>query len=110
MSSSKKDRPNLSSLNDLPMNSAIQSTIIVAVKEVVNEDANPSISCARCREEDDGHSDAVQYCQDCQLPLCDTHAILHQKNKKIKDHALVPAGNWLWQTQQMCLCKEFDND
>jgi len=54
------------------------------------EDANPSICCTRCQEESDEHSDAVQFCQDCQLPLCDAHAILHQKDKKTKDHALVP--------------------
>jgi len=80
----------MSSLNDLPMNSAIQSTIIDAVKKVDNEDANPSISCARCREEDDEHNDASQFCQDCQLPFCDDHANLHQKKKNTKDHALVP--------------------
>jgi len=69
------------------MNSAIQSTIIDAVKKVDDEDANPSICCTRCRKEDDEHNDAIQFCQDCQLPLCDAHVILHQKNKKTKDHA-----------------------
>jgi hypothetical protein len=44
--------------------------IVHAVKEVDNEDTKPSISCTRCREEDDEHNDAVKYCQDCQLPLC----------------------------------------
>jgi hypothetical protein len=64
--------------------------IVHAVKEVDNEDTKPSISCTRCREEDDEHNDAVKYCENCQLPLCDGHVILHQKNKNTKDHTLVP--------------------
>ncbi len=52
--------------------------------------ANPTICCSRCQEEDDEHDDAIQSCQYCQLPLCDGHVILHQKNKKTKDHTLLP--------------------
>jgi DNA-binding beta-propeller fold protein YncE len=60
------------------------------LKKVDNEHANSSICCTRCQEEYDEHNDAVQFCQECQLPLCERHAALHQKNKKTKDHALVP--------------------
>jgi len=66
------------------------STIIDAVKKVDDEDANPSICCTHCQEEYDEHIDSVQFCQDCQSLLCDAHVILHQKDKKTKDHALLP--------------------
>jgi hypothetical protein len=48
-----------------------------------------SLYCAVCLE-DDEQSDAVQFCKECQLPLCDDHVNLHQKAKEIKDHFLVP--------------------
>jgi len=79
----------MSSLNDLPINSAIESTIIDAVKKADDEDANPSICCTHCQEEYDEHNDSAQFCQECQWSLCEHHAALHQKNK---DHALVPIG------------------
>jgi hypothetical protein len=90
----KKEYPNISTVKDLPINFLIESTVeivhSVADKKVVNEDANPSICCGSCREEYDEHNDAVKYCEDCQLPLCDGHVILHQKNKNTKGHTLVP--------------------
>jgi DNA-binding beta-propeller fold protein YncE len=66
------------------------STIIDAVKKVDDEDANPSICCTCCQEEYDEHNDAVQFFQECQLLLCDAHAIVYQKDKKTKNHELVP--------------------
>jgi tripartite motif-containing protein 2/3 len=90
----KKKYPNISTVKDFPINFLVESTTeivnAVASKEVDNKDTNPSIYCTRCREEYDEHNDAVKYCQDCQLPLCDGHVILHQKNKNTKDHSLVP--------------------
>jgi hypothetical protein len=46
----------MTSLNDLPINSAIQPTIIDAVKKVDDEDASSSICCTHCQEEDDEHN------------------------------------------------------
>jgi hypothetical protein len=94
MSSSKKEHTNIISVNDLPMNPVIQSTTnmtynaaAAAVKKVDDQHASSSICCTCCQEEDDEHNDAAQFCQDCQLPLCDAHAALHQK---AKNHSLVP--------------------
>lgn len=82
------------SVNDLPINPVIQSTTNMihnaAAKKVDDQYASPSICCTRCQEEDAEHNDAVQFCQDCQLPFCDAHAALHQKAKKAKNHSLVP--------------------
>jgi hypothetical protein len=44
--------------------------------------ANPTICYNRCQEEDDEHNDAIQSCQDCQLPLCDGHISTENRSKK----------------------------
>lgn len=89
----KKEHLNISSANDLPINFVIQSALDIinaAPKELDDEHANPSIRCARCLEEEDEHNDAIQFCQECQLPLCDAHVTVHQKVNKTKDHVLIP--------------------
>jgi DNA-binding beta-propeller fold protein YncE len=91
MSSSKKEQPNISSVNNLPVNSVIQSPSDIIISDAANknvDDEHGSPSICRysvCQEKDDDeHNDAVQFLQDCQLPLC---APLHQK---AKNHSLVP--------------------
>ena len=88
----KKEFANISNVNDLPMNFMIQSTLdlIHGSKEFVDEHANPSICCGRCLEEEDEKNEAIQFCPDCQIALCDGHTAVHQKVKKTKEHVLVP--------------------
>jgi hypothetical protein len=48
-----------------------------------------SVHCTRCWN-DDEQNDATQFCQDCQLPLCDDHVTLHQQTQNTNNHSLVP--------------------
>ena len=47
------------------------------------------IYCGCCLD-DDEQNDAIQFCNDCKLPLCDSHVDPHQQAKETKDHSLVP--------------------
>ena len=48
-----------------------------------------SVYCSHCWNDDDVQNDATQFCQDCQLPLCDKHVTLHQQTKNTNNHSLV---------------------
>jgi hypothetical protein len=63
MSFSKKEHPNITSVDDLPIDSLIQSIINDAAKKVVDEQANPCVFCSVCQEEDDEYNNAaVEFC------------------------------------------------
>jgi hypothetical protein len=61
MSSSKKEHLNITSVNDLPTNSLIQTIINDAAKKVDDEQASPCVCCSVCQEEDDEHNDAFSF-------------------------------------------------
>jgi DNA-binding beta-propeller fold protein YncE len=88
MLSSKKKHPSITNVNNSPIDSLIQSIINDAAKKVDDEQASPSVCCSVCQEEDDEYNDAaVEFCQECQIQLCDGHAALHQQ---ANNHLLVP--------------------
>jgi len=61
MSSSKKEHPNISNVNNLPINSLTQSIINDAAKKVDDEQASPSVCCSVCQKEDDEHNDTFSF-------------------------------------------------
>lgn len=79
-------------IKSLSRNPALQKYVQEKRTKVEEADPRPSIHCSQCLNEAQEIA-AEAFCLYCLSPLCKEHAGLHQRERKTKDHFLLPVGS-----------------